>query len=81
MAENYRHARDLAPGDRIRIADPRAIACVTKNESRMTKMVNPAGLPAGEVPEREIVFDFLDGPRRGQRDYVHVNPEVKVVLA
>jgi hypothetical protein len=81
MAENSKRMADLAPGDRVRLSEPWSIARVVANKARMTKRVTAAGLPDGEVPEREIVFDFIDGPRRGQRDYVHGNPESKVVLA
>lgn len=73
--------RLLEPGDRIRVADPWSIARVVTCTPHMMKQFNARGLPTGEKPSIEIVFDYMDGTRRGTRDCVHGDPEWKVVLA
>lgn len=81
MAERSKAAQDLQPGDRVQVADPWGTARIVSNNRRMTKLTDARGLPAGETPEQELVFDFLDGARRGERDYTFLPPEAEVALA
>jgi hypothetical protein len=78
MMDRWKFAADLVAGDRVNVAEPRAVAEVISNAPKTMKLTDSRGLPKGEGPACLIVFRFRDGRHRDRVDYVFQDPRDKV---
>ena len=79
----WKRVADLAPGDRIHVLNPDAVAIILRTLPSTTPVL-PHGRKEWEAPKAHamiIDFQYLDGRRSGLTAYAFQHPDDRVYLA